>query len=160
MKTRFYQNYEIYHHLKWDERCACLVGHVGLWYAMSTPHGVSRICGQEGSRLGGSPLFLFSQTVDLYHRLQERSYGKRVSEKDLREKGCQNMKGPSPRHMPYSHSKEIVGYQPINFFCNFENSTLVSPFVKRSPNWLMVSILTSSIWRGPICSLNQWYFIV
>ncbi len=52
-----------------------------------------------------------------------------------------------------------MGYQPISFFCSFENLTLVSPLVNKSSNCSSVAILTSSIWQGPICSLNQWYLI-
>ena len=62
-------------------------------------------------------------------------------------------------HTPYSPSKKVVGYQPISFFRNRENLSAVSPLVKRSPSWSLVSILTSSMWRGPMCSLNQWYLI-
>ena len=108
--------------------------------------------GLKIGRLSFIPLFpdcrFVSQTTGKILR-------KRVSVKDLREKGCQNMKGPLPHHMPYSPSKEIVGYQPISFFCNRENLILVRPLVKRSPSWSSVSILTNSMQRGPMCSLNQ-----
>jgi hypothetical protein len=54
--------------------------------------------GLKIGRLSFIPLFpdcrFVSQTTGKILR-------KRVSVKDLREKGCQNMKGPSPCHMPY-----------------------------------------------------------
>ena len=59
--------------------------------------------------------------------------------------------------LPYSPSKEIVGYQPISLFRKPWKRTRLKPFVKRSPSWSLELILTSSIFRGPMCSRNQWY---
>ena len=103
----------------------------------------SDITGKEHS--GGNPKF--------WHR-KKRTFGDITN--DLWE-GVRKFRSLAC-HMPHSPSKVDMGYQPMSCFRKCENFTLVSPFVKRSPNWFSESILTSSMFRGPICSRNQWYF--
>lgn len=58
-------------------------------------------------------------------------------------------------------SKQMRHHQPISKKRNLSKESLVSPFVKMSPSWFLVSIFTREIrlLGSATCVRNQWYLI-